>query len=185
MIRLISSVTSWSDRGPHWKCAVRLPLMVAILSLLPAAASAAPVNLSFETGDLSGWAVTNPLGANDFGDPWKQFHDELMTFDEAVEGDDSADDSQLSAILAAMGTKLLGERHEPHHRRYIHLPAHRFWHGNCQIGSRSVIFFYFEQDDLGLAGFCRSLTDPNIDLMRFSVLALPPGVMPVRTRGQA
>jgi hypothetical protein len=46
----------------------RVSLLQSLLVVfcLASTASAAPVNLSFETGDLSGWSVTNPVGISEF-----------------------------------------------------------------------------------------------------------------------
>jgi hypothetical protein len=123
--------------------------------------------------------------ATDFADPWAQFHDELMTYEEATTEAELADDPQITAMLSAIGAKVTGHAHEPQTKRFLHLRDHRFWHGMCHLGPRSVVFFYFQDDDVGLAGFTRSLLDSSIDLVRFSVLLVPPGFMPTRTRGQA
>ncbi len=123
--------------------------------------------------------------AKDFLQPWHQFHDELMPTEEITGGGNAEDSEQITLMLAAAATKLEPRRHEPKEKRYLHLAEHGFWHGMCRIGPFSVIFFYFENGDTGLAGFSRSLLDDTIELIRFSAVALPPGVMPVRTRGQA
>src|SRR5262245_51358426 len=46
----------------------RVSLLHSLLVVftLASTASAAPVNLSFEAGDLSGWSVTNPMGISEF-----------------------------------------------------------------------------------------------------------------------
>jgi hypothetical protein len=123
--------------------------------------------------------------ATDFLQPWDQFHDELMLTEDITGGGKVEDSEQITRMLAASATKLSSQRHEPKEKRYLHLAEHRFWHGMCRIGPFNVIFFYFEDGDIGLAGFSRSMLDDKIDLIRFSAVVLPPGTMPVRSRGQS
>jgi hypothetical protein len=44
----------------------RLATTVALLLGVVTSSLAAPVNLSFESGDFSGWSVTNPVGVSEF-----------------------------------------------------------------------------------------------------------------------
>ena len=91
----------------------------------------------------------------------------------------------IEAALMASAAKLLGRRYPMEGPMFLHLAEHGFWHGMCRIGPFNVIFFYFEKTDTGLAGLFRGLLSENLELVRFSLVAVPEAAVFSRDRGQA
>ncbi len=114
--------------------------------------------------------------ATDLMVPWDCFHDEVAmvpaySFAGAVE-----DSERITATLAAAANHLVKGPWKVSHAHYVHLPEHSFWHGSCEVGPRTAIFFFFDDIDVGLAGYFRALTDPRVELVRLTVYQpLQPG----------
>lgn len=123
--------------------------------------------------------------ATDFMVPWAQFHDEVAMAPAFTAASQPGQNARLDIALEAAGSKVLGRRHPISDPVFLHLEAHHFWHGACQIGPRTAIFFYFADADTGLTGIFRDLTAGKLDLVRFSLVELPAGSMPSRGGGQA
>jgi hypothetical protein len=123
--------------------------------------------------------------ATDFSVPWRQFHDAVAMVPAFSTESIPARNARIEAALSALGDKLLGKGHSVSEPMFLHLQDHRFWHGTCRLGSRTAIFFYFEQADMGLAGVFRALTDTVLGLARFSLIELPRGTGFSRGRGIA
>lgn len=110
--------------------------------------------------------------ATDLSDPWERFHDEVAmepsySFSGQVERN-----SRIECVLTATAAHLLRRRCTIGHAHFVHLAEHHFWHGHCEIGPRTVIFFFFDDIDVGLAGYFRAITDPQVELARLTVLEL-------------
>jgi hypothetical protein len=58
---------------------------------------------------------------------------------------------QLIAVLGSVASQALGQRVELSESLVSHLREHGFWHGNAQVDGRILLFFYFKNEDAGLA----------------------------------
>jgi hypothetical protein len=113
--------------------------------------------------------------ATDLGVPWDRFHDEFAMVPAFTSLGDVADNERIGAALTAVAEHVLGQRHPIDDAQFVRLAEHHFWHGHCQIGPRTVIFFYYDDIDVGVAGLFRDFADPRVELARMSVVALPGG----------
>lgn len=118
--------------------------------------------------------------ATDLGVPWDRFHDEFAMVPAFTGQGDQADNERIELALAAVAKFVLGEPHAVRDACFVRLPEHHFWHGSCQIGPRTVIFFYYDDVNVGVAGLFRDFSDPRVELARMSVLELPDGGFPGR-----
>lgn len=113
--------------------------------------------------------------ATDLGVPWGRFHDDFAMVPAYASLGDLADNERIGAALTAVAEHVLGRRHEIDDAHFVRLAEHHFWHGHCQIGPRTVIFFYYDDIDVGVAGLFRDFADPRVELARMSVVELPEG----------
>lgn len=125
--------------------------------------------------------------AKDFGVPWEQFNDEVAMNFAFTEHAECKDNVRIEALLSAVVARVTGQKKGISNAAFLFLPEHRFWHGPCDFGDHTIIFFYFDDIDMGLAGIklMTDLANSNIDLVRFSLVGLPAGAMPSNIRGQA
>ena len=56
----------------------------------------------------------------------------------------------LVAVLGHVASKAIGRRVELEGAQVSSLRAHKFVHGNAQVGGRIMLFFYFQEGDTGM-----------------------------------
>src|SRR5437773_7038347 len=56
----------------------------------------------------------------------------------------------LGAVLTKVAAAALGKPEPLGQLRVMHLPGHKFYHGNAIVASRVLLFFYFEGENTGL-----------------------------------
>ncbi len=108
--------------------------------------------------------------ATDFSQPWERFHDEVAMVPAYSMAGTVEANPRIELALAMGAARVLGRRWPVKHTHLVHLAEHHFWHGHCQIGPRTVICFFFDDIDIGLAGYLRSITDQQADLVRLTLL---------------
>ena len=108
--------------------------------------------------------------ATDFSGPWGRFHDEVAMFPIFSIVGQVEDDPRIVFALETAAAHLLGRRRKAVDRHFIHLAEHHFWHGHCQIGPRTVIFCFFDDIDVGIAGFFEDISAPEVALVRLTVV---------------
>ena len=113
--------------------------------------------------------------AMDLSRPWDRFHDEVAMFPIFSIIGQVEDNPRVVWALETGAAHLLKQRRKAVHANFVHLAEHRFWHGHCQIGPRTVIFFFFDDIDIGLAGYFKDVTAPEVDLVRLTVLEVQQG----------
>ncbi len=119
--------------------------------------------------------------ATDLREPWDRFHDDFaMVAAFARQGEPAENDRIERALVAATKSVLGGAAHEVRNEQFMRLSRHNFWHGTCEIGPRTVIFYYYDDINVGIAGLFRSFEDPRVTLVRISLLNLPAGGFPGR-----
>lgn len=116
--------------------------------------------------------------ATDLAVPWDRFHDDFAMVPAFTGQGDLADNQRIGLALEAVAKYVLGQAHEISDAHFVQLAEHNFWHGSCQIGPRTVIFFYYDDIDVGVAGLFRDFNDPRVELARMSVVELPAGGFP-------
>lgn len=79
------------------------------------------------------------------------FLDEFAGDAEFVRASDRQPMPHLVAVLGKVVSKALGKSVELQGALVSCLREHRFVHGNAQADGRIVLFFYFEDDDTGMA----------------------------------
>jgi hypothetical protein len=119
--------------------------------------------------------------ATDLQVPWDRFHDDFaavpaFTQQGAPEGNDRIE----RALVAATKKVLGGAEHALRDGHFVRLPRHNFWHGTCEVGPRTLIFYFYDDINVGIAGLFRSFDDPRVTLVRISVIELPAGGYPGR-----
>ncbi len=60
------------------------------------------------------------------------------------------DAPHLLVLLSRVAAKALGQLEPLQDPRILHVAEFKFFHGNGALGSRVVLFFYFEEGDTGL-----------------------------------
>ena len=108
--------------------------------------------------------------ATDFSQPWDRFHDEVAMYPIFSIIGQVEHDPRIVFALETAAAHLLKQRSRAVDINFIHIAEHRFWHGHCQIGPRTVIFFFFDDIDVGLAGYFKDVTAPDVDLVRLTVV---------------
>ena len=72
----------------------------------------------------------------------------------------------LVAILARIATGAMGRPASIDAPQISRLAAHRFYHGNAAVAGRVVLFFYFEETNMGLMAIIPGFNGP-VDVARF------------------
>ncbi|HZV36507.1 MAG TPA: hypothetical protein VFB72_18160 [Verrucomicrobiae bacterium] len=72
----------------------------------------------------------------------------------------------LVAVLSHVVSKSLGKKVELEGTLVSYLREHRFVHGNAQVDGRVVLFFYFQDDDVGMTMIIPGVRGQG-DLARF------------------
>jgi hypothetical protein len=112
--------------------------------------------------------------AKNFDEPWRYFAEELARHREFMALGTPSTNVLLDTVVATTCAEVVGRHVRIHDPLTLHMPKHGMWHGTVRVGACSAFWFYFEQSDQGLVGVMRSLADQRIELVRFSLLALPP-----------
>lgn len=129
---------------------------------------------SGERGDLDR-AITRLreilVSSKDFGEVSDYFHDVLVPSPAFAKAGSPADNDQLRATVAVVLEAVApgGQLEQP---MMMHLPAQGMWHGFAGWGGGHALFFYFEEQDMGLCCYSRDLRDPMTHFLRFSVVEL-------------
>ncbi len=119
--------------------------------------------------------------ATDLRVPWDRFHDDFAMVPAFTGlGEPAANDRIERALVAATKTALGESGLEIRNEHFVRLPRHNFWHGTCEVGPRTLIFYYYDDINVGIAGLFRSFADPRVTLARISLLDLPAGGYPGR-----
>lgn len=113
--------------------------------------------------------------ASRFVEPWEQFHDDVATASIFTRIGEPADNPRLARCLAAVAGRLFKQAGDVQDACFLHVPEHRFWHGSCLVAGRVAICFYFDDDEVGLVGFMRSVHGSKVDLARLRQLEVPAG----------
>lgn len=113
--------------------------------------------------------------ATRFADPWEQFHDDVAAASITTQLGVPASNPRLERTIAAVAERLFKTYGEVEDACFLHLPEHHFWHGSCQVGGRVAIGFYFDDAEIGLVGFMRSVYSSEVDLARLRAIDLPAG----------
>ncbi|TAK94860.1 MAG: hypothetical protein EPO07_16045 [Verrucomicrobia bacterium] len=79
------------------------------------------------------------------------FLEEFAGDREFVRASDPEKMPKLVAVLGHVVSRAIGRRVELEGTLVSYLRAHRFVHGNAQADGRVVLFFYFQDDDAGVA----------------------------------
>ena len=74
----------------------------------------------------------------------------------------------LVAILTRIATGALGRPATIDAPRISHLAEHRFYHGNAAVDGRVVLFFYFEETNMGLMAIIPGVNGP-VEVARFRI----------------
>ena len=83
-----------------------------------------------------------------------------------VLGSEPEDAPHLVAILTRIATGAKGQPATIDAPRISHLVAHRFYHGNAAVEGRVVLFFFFEETNMGLMAIIPGFNGP-VDVARF------------------
>jgi hypothetical protein len=78
------------------------------------------------------------------------FLDEFAGDEKFVLNSEEEEALHLLAVLKQMMAKLLDNQCDFAHSRVLRLPDFRFIHGNAIVAERALLFFYFEEKNLGL-----------------------------------
>jgi hypothetical protein len=112
--------------------------------------------------------------ATDFIEPWGYFGDEIACHPGLHSLGKPSTDAKLRAALEASCSKVKRRPVKLDDASGIHVSNRGFWHGMFTLHDGIAIWFYFEQSDQGLVGIMRSPLDQRVELVRFSVVPLPP-----------
>lgn len=108
-----------------------------------------------------------------FMEPWEHFHDHVAMESIHRRIGRPAVNPRLAGCLAAIAGSLYKRPGAAHGTWFLHLPEHRFWHGSTTAAGRVAICFYFDDIEMGLAGFMKSLHSRGVDLARLRLVPLP------------
>lgn len=111
--------------------------------------------------------------AGDFMEPWGHFHDHVAMESIHRRIGRPAVNPRLEGCLAAIAGALYKRPGAAHGTWFLHLAEHRFWHGSTTAAGRVAICFYFDDIEMGLAGFMKSLHSRQVDLARLRLVPLP------------
>ena len=96
------------------------------------------------------------------------FLEEFAGDKEFVRASDCETMPHLVAVLGKVVSESLGRRVELEGTLVSYLREHRFVHGNARADGRIVLFFYFEDEDTGLAMIMPGIRGQG-DMARFQV----------------
>lgn len=113
--------------------------------------------------------------ATDFIRPWDQFHDEVAMVSEYTQLAVPAVNPKLERCIKAVAGHLFKVKAVVEDVYFLNLPDQHFWHGTCRVAGRVAIGFFFDDDDIGLVGFMRTLTSIEVQLARLRPIDLPGG----------
>lgn len=111
--------------------------------------------------------------SDDFSETWDQFHDDVAVASIQRRVGVPADNPRLAVSLEAIGRALYRRPGAAHGTWFLHVADSHFWHGSTTVAGRVAICFYFDDVEMGLAGFMRSLHSSEVDLARLRVLEVP------------
>jgi hypothetical protein len=97
------------------------------------------------------------------------FLEEFAGDKEFVTASDCETMPHLVAVLSKVVSKSLGQKVKLEGALVSYLRKHRFVHGNARADGRIVLFFYFEDDDTGLAMIIPGIRGEG-DMARFHVM---------------
>jgi hypothetical protein len=120
-----------------------------------------------------------------FSEAWIQFHDEVASDPRFTTDAQCIESERMESVLSTVIAKVLSQKNKVSNATFLYMPEHGFWHGPCDFGNYMVVFFYFEDIDMGLVGITRSLSDPLTTYVRFSMVELGRRVMTTTKRGSA
>lgn len=101
---------------------------------------------------------------------WEHFHDHVAAASIHRRIGRPAVNPQLERYLAAIAGSLYKRPGAAHGTWFLHLQEHHFWHGSTTAAGRVAICFYFDDIEMGLAGFMKSLHSPGVDLARLRLV---------------
>lgn len=113
--------------------------------------------------------------ATQFSKPWDQFHDEVAMVPLYTQLAVPAKNPHLERCIKAVAGHLFKVEATIEDPCFLNLPDQHFWHGTCLVAGRVAIGFYFDDDNIGLVGFMRSLTSVEVQLARLRPIEIPPG----------
>jgi hypothetical protein len=85
-----------------------------------------------------------------------------------VKASDPEQMPHLTSVLATVVSKAVGGDVELEGALVSYLRAHRFVHGNARAGGRIVLFFYFEEADVGMVMLLPGVRG-QMDIARFKL----------------
>lgn len=120
----------------------------------------------------------------DFSKPWDFFHDEIVRDPAFMRLGERRPNVALGEILDLGIGRATGRPVRSTDSLFVHLPAHRFWHGTVRVGWGEAICFSFEEDGprpaMGLCGYAASPSGNDLILLRISPVAVGPGAWVAR-----
>ena len=91
------------------------------------------------------------LHPTDYEKAVSYFLEEFAGDAEFVRASDPDEALHLVAVLSHISSRALGKKVEVENALVSHLREHQFLHGNGQADGRVVLFFYFREQDTGIA----------------------------------
>jgi len=128
------------------------------------------------------------LTAKELEEISEYFHNVLVPDDAFMAAGARSSDRRLLTALEAVLERVApeGKLGAP---LFIRLGQQALCHGYSTWGGGHVVFFYFEQLDLGFCSYCRSLSSAEITFLRFSLTNVTGvgtlGGLAMRQRGSA
>ena len=108
------------------------------------------------------------IAAKDLGEVSEYFHEVLVPDDAFIaSGAVSSNPRLLTALQAVLERVAPGGKLGM--QLLIRLEQQALCHGYSTWGTGHVVFFYFEQLDLGFCSYARSLSSPEVTFMRFNL----------------
>ncbi len=118
--------------------------------------------------------------AKDLMQPWRRFHDDFAVRFAPIPPGEPSPNKDFDDLFARIGHKQFGGGHPVTEPMYLTIPQHNFWHGYCEVGPKVVIFCYFSDIGLGLAGYMDYLTSPEVALVRVTTIPVSKGPVGVK-----
>jgi hypothetical protein len=114
--------------------------------------------------------------ASRFGEPWDQFHDEVAVPSIMASIGAPADNPRLERCLEMIAGRMFNDREAAvADVCFNHVAEHGFWHGSAVVAGHVAILFYFDDEQIGLIGFMKSVYSTEVRLARVRALAVPEG----------